>query len=153
MAVEHAIMKVGIRHIDTASIYKNESDIALALAKVAVPREELFITSKISPYEMGTAKSQSAIAGILSRLQTPYLDLLLIHWPGPAKTKPDAPDNRIARQETWRVMESAYREGRCRSIGVSNFTIAHLQDMFTWCDIRPMANQVEVKKKKKKKTL
>jgi diketogulonate reductase-like aldo/keto reductase len=79
-AVRHALLECGIRHIDTASIYKNEGEIAEAIREAGVERSTLFLTSKISPYEQGTDRAAAALDAILSRLGTDYLDLCLIHW-------------------------------------------------------------------------
>ena len=139
-----ASVSSGIRLIDTASIYKNQEAIANALKSARVPREQVFITSKISPYEQGSEKSANAINDILSKLDTSYLDLLLIHWPGAHKQKPESPRNAQLRMETWQVIEDYYRAGKLRSIGVSNFEKHHLEHILTQSSIKPMVNQIEI---------
>ena len=120
----HAALACGYRHIDTASVYKNEQDIALALDQWRRRRQleraaagassststadadddSVFITSKISPYEMGEARAQAAFDAIVQRLNGAVVDLVLVHWPGAARTKPDSPKHAIARRETWKVL-------------------------------------------------
>lgn len=82
---------------------QNEADIAAALRDAGIPRSSVFITSKVSPYQQGTAKATAACADILQRLDTHYVDLLLIHWPGVARLDAQSPDNATLRLETWRV--------------------------------------------------
>jgi len=138
-----AALDAGLRCVDTASIYKNEFEIAAALRASSVPREDVFLTSKISPYEQGTEKAQRACEEILERLGTDYIDCLLVHWPGVAKTPLSSPDNKQKRMETWRVLESMYIQGRCKSIGVSNYEIRHLEELCGIAEVLPMVNQVE----------
>ena len=95
---------MGYTHIDTASIYKNETDIAKALKNSNCPREKLFITSKIGPYEQGYEQARKAALGIIAKLECQYLDLLLIHWPGASKLAVTNKKNRELRLETWRTM-------------------------------------------------
>ena len=78
------------------------------------------------------------------RLQVEYIDLLLIHWPGVARKAHDRPIHASARRESWRVLEELYRSGKCRAIGVSNFTVAHLEDLLSYAEILPSVNQIEV---------
>eukprot|EP00887_Chlorella_sp_A99_P003168 scaffold9.g3168.t1 len=142
----------------------NEEDIAAAVAACGVPRDQLFVTSKVSPYEVesgpeqappdalrgpqraliqGTDKARRACEDILQRLGGSYVDLCLVHWPGVAKTPAGSPLNAHARRETWRVLEDLYRQGRFRAIGVSNYTVAHLRELLGYAEVRPAANQVE----------
>lgn len=142
-AAVRCAVAVGLRHIDTASAYKNEEDIAAAVAACGVPRDQLFVTSKVSPYEQGTDKARRACEDILQRLGGSNVDLCLVHWPGVAKTPAGSPLNAHARRETWRVLEDLYRQGRFRAIGVSNYTVAHLRELLGYAEVRPAANQVE----------
>jgi len=82
---------------------QNEADIAAALREGGIPRSNVFITSKVSPYQQGTAKATAACADILQRLDTDYVDLMLIHWPGVSRLDAKSPDNARLRLETWRV--------------------------------------------------
>lgn len=146
----------GYRSIDTARCYNNEDEVGSAVLSSGIPRSELFITSKIAPWEMKSEEdSYVAILASLSALKMEYIDLMLIHWPGRAKTPIDSPLNKMARRESWRALKRAKSEGRVLNIGVSNFTIAHLQDLLdedspssslasvSSCLEPPAVNQVE----------
>ena len=137
-------LQAGITLIDTASIYKNQESIPQALKAASVPRSSVFITTKISPYEQGTTKASAAIVDIMTKLDTDVLDLLLIHWPGAHKQKPESAQNQILRMETWKVMEEFYRDGKLRAIGVSNYEPHHLEHIFSHSSIKPMVNQIEL---------
>lgn len=137
-------LEAGYTHIDTASIYKNEEEIGNACREAELDRKKLFITSKVSPYEQGYEKAMAACNKSLERLGMDYLDLCLIHWPGVAKQDIKSELNQSVRLETWRALEQLYREGKCRSIGVSNYTSSHLRELLLSCQIPPMVNQVEV---------
>ena len=121
----------GYRHIDTAAYYKNEAGVGEAIRQSGVPRNEVFLTSKVWTSDYGYDNTLKAYEMSLQRLKVDYLDLYLIHWPN-AKIK-----------ETWRAIERIYREGRLRAIGVSNFHIHHLETLLSECGIKPMINQVE----------
>jgi diketogulonate reductase-like aldo/keto reductase len=158
-------LRAGCRHIDTASCYRNEEEVRSGVDEWRRERRgddvrtdddvSVFVTSKIAPSEMGDARARDAIRGILKRLgrrsddstrsENEPLDLLLIHWPGKAKTPPDSDENLVARRETWNVLEDALDSGRVRAIGVSNYTSAHLLEMMREHAIRrvPSVNQVE----------
>ncbi len=130
-AVKHAL-DTGYKHIDTAAIYKNEEGVGKAIKNHAVPREELFITSKVWNSDQGYDSTIKAFEASLKRLQTNYLDLYLIHWPVKEKYN-----------DTWKALETLYNEGRVKAIGVSNFMKHHLLDIIQHCTIDPMVNQVE----------
>eukprot|EP01112_Ceratiomyxa_fruticulosa_P017709 TRINITY_DN5573_c0_g2_i4.p1 TRINITY_DN5573_c0_g2~~TRINITY_DN5573_c0_g2_i4.p1 ORF type:complete len:286 (-),score=60.07 TRINITY_DN5573_c0_g2_i4:71-928(-) len=142
-AVLHAL-KLGYRHIDTASIYQNEKEIASAIEKSGVPREEIFITSKAGPTQHGFDKIVAACEESLQNLQTDYLDLYLIHWPGVAKLQPSNPKNSEIRKTSWEAMEHLFKTKKCRSIGVSNYTIHHLEELFQHAKVFPSVNQFEL---------
>lgn len=129
-AVKAAIYD-GYRHLDTAMIYTNEEFVGKAVKETEIPREELFITSKVWNYDHGYEETKAAFAASLERLGTDYLDLYLIHWPS---------DNYI---ETWKAMEELYEAGKIKAIGVSNFQIHHLEDLLAHAKIKPMINQIE----------
>lgn len=107
-------------------------------------REGISITSKLSPYEQGSEMAPHAIDGIIERLGFDYVDLLLIHWPGTSKLDVSSPINARKRRETWRSMERAVLDGKCKAIGVSNFEIRHLEELLEYAEILPSVNQVEV---------
>jgi diketogulonate reductase-like aldo/keto reductase len=133
--VEHAVevaIHTGYRSIDTAQIYRNETGVGRAIKRVGIDREELFLTSKVWNKAQGYDSTLEAFEKSLRRLQVDYLDLYLIHWPVKGKYK-----------ETWKALETLYREGRVRAIGVSNFQIHHLEDLMMDCEIKPAVNQVE----------
>ena len=133
----------GARAIDTASVYRNEADVGAAVRESGVARAEIFITSKLGPSEQGYEPARQAIRSSLERLQTDYLDLYLIHWPGSSKTPTTSPKNRENRLGSWRALEEAHELGLVRHIGVSNFYIPHLADLLEHARIRPAVNQVE----------
>jgi len=139
-----AALHQGIRHIDTASIYKNQELIATALKESGLLRSEVFITSKVSPYEQGREKARKACIDILTKLDTDYVDLVLVHWPGASKTPPDSHLNSQLRTETWQVLEEFYRQGKFRAIGVSNYEERHLHELLSRAQVPPAVNQVEV---------
>ncbi|SEM71722.1 Aldo/keto reductase [Paenisporosarcina quisquiliarum] len=134
-AVKIAI-KHGYRSIDTASIYGNEVGVGQGIRKGIeegnVAREELFITSKVWNSELGYEETIAAYEESLAKLGLEYLDLYLIHWPVEGKFK-----------EAWKALETLYKEGRVKAIGVSNFQIHHLEELMMDAEINPMVNQVE----------
>ena len=127
-----AALETGYRSIDTAAVYKNEDGVGAALAATSVPRDEIFVTTKIWNSDQGYDTALAAFEESRKRLGLEVIDLLLIHWPVKEKYK-----------DTWRAMEKLYRDGHVRAIGVSNFQIHHLQDLMETCEIKPMINQVE----------
>ncbi|WP_044738046.1 aldo/keto reductase [Bacillus nitratireducens] len=134
-AVKVAI-KEGYRSIDTAAIYGNEKavgeGIRAGIKEAGISREDLFITSKVWNSDQGYETTLAAYEESLKKLELDYLDLYLVHWPVEGKYK-----------DTWRALETLYKEGRARAIGVSNFQIHHLQDVLEDAEIKPMINQVE----------
>ncbi|PFP24674.1 aldo/keto reductase [Bacillus sp. AFS073361] len=127
-----AAIKNGYISIDTAAIYKNEEGVGQAIKESGVPREELFITSKVWNSDQGYESTLAAFETSLNKLGTEFLDLYLIHWPGKNKYK-----------DTWKALEKLYKDGRVRAIGVSNFLVHHLEDLISTAEIKPMVNQVE----------
>ena len=126
-----AAIKNGYRSIDTATRYENESFVGNALQAVDVPREELFITTKVWVSDFGYEETKQALHRSLKEMQLDYLDLYLIHWAAPNYA------------ETWRAMEELYEEGLVRAIGVCNFQIHHLEKLMETAKITPMLNQIE----------
>jgi methylglyoxal/glyoxal reductase len=127
-------LEVGYRSIDTAAIYRNEEGVGKAIAESRVPREELFITTKVWNADHGYEATLAAFDVCLEKLGLDYLDLFLIHWPFPSQGK---------FVETWKALEKLYKDGRVRAIGVSNFKVHHLEEIIANCEIIPMVNQVE----------
>ncbi|MFE4814237.1 aldo/keto reductase [Peribacillus simplex] len=131
-SVKKAI-EVGYRAIDTAAIYENEEGVGQAIRECGVPREELFITSKVWNTEQGYETTLQAFDDSLNRLGLEYLDLYLIHWPGKDKYL-----------ETWRALEKLYKDGKVKSIGVSNFHVHHLENLLANSEVKPVVNQIEL---------
>ena len=122
----------GYRHVDTARIYGNEADVGEAVRKSGVPREQLFVTTKLWNADQGYDSTLRACEASLKRLGFDYLDLYLIHFPVPE-----------TRRESWKAMKTLLGKGKCRAIGVSNFTIPHLEDLLGEHELVPAVNQVE----------
>lgn len=122
----------GYRHIDTASVYANEEGVGKGIIESSVPREKVFVVSKVWNVDQGYESTLKAFEETLDRLKLDYLDLYLIHWPVSGKYK-----------DTWRAFEKLYKEKRIRAIGVSNFMRHHLEDLLTEAEIVPMVNQME----------
>lgn len=129
-AVGYAL-KAGYRLIDTASVYDNEGAVGKAINESVINRSEIFLTTKVWTSQMGYDRTMKAFENSLKRLGQDYLDLYLVHMPY----------GDVA--GTWRAMERLYHEGRIRSIGVCNFSEAHLTDLCLSAEIKPMVNQVE----------
>jgi diketogulonate reductase-like aldo/keto reductase len=127
-----AALAAGYRHIDTAAIYGNERDVGQAVRDSGVPREEVFITTKLWNDAHGAEAAPRAFEQSRRSLDTPYVDLYLIHWPATGK-----------RVETWKALERLKSKGLCHAIGVSNFTIRHLEELLAQSDTVPAVNQVE----------
>lgn len=126
-------LSAGNRLIDTARIYGNERGVAKAInGQSDIPRQDIFITTKLWNSSHGYDETLAAHEKSLKRLSTSYTDLYLIHWPGSGK-----------RQETWRAMGQLFKTGKSKAIGVSNYTIAHLEELMAVSDIIPAVNQIE----------
>ncbi|MDR1877290.1 MAG: aldo/keto reductase [Flavobacteriaceae bacterium] len=134
--VKYAI-KTGYRHIDTAAIYGNEKSVGQAVAESEVERKELFITTKLWNTERGYETTLRAFEQSMKNLKLEYLDLYLIHWPAIGE------EGAKINSETWKAFEKLYKEGRIRSIGVSNFLEHHLRSLLDTAEIVPMVNQIE----------
>ena len=133
-------LKAGYRYFDTASFYKNEEMVGSELKASGIPREELFIASKIWPDEFGYKETFEAFERSISKLQTDHLDLYLIHWPiaeGDKQWK-----SRVV--DTWNAMSELYKAGKIRAIGVSNFLPHHMKVILDNCEIKPMVDQLEL---------
>jgi 2,5-diketo-D-gluconate reductase A len=130
-----AAFDAGYRHIDTAQMYGNEEGVGQALAASGLPRDEVFITTKLNNDGHGYDAALKRLDESLAKLGTDHVDLYLIHWPRPAE------DRYV---DTWRGFEKAAAEGKARSIGVSNFTVAHLERLASETETVPAVNQVEL---------
>ncbi|ABO65887.1 MULTISPECIES: aldo/keto reductase [Geobacillus] len=125
-------LEVGYRHIDTAAFYENEEGVGQAIRESGIPREQVFVTTKVWNTDQGYETTLKAFNTSLKKLGFDYVDLYLVHWPVKGKYK-----------ETYKALEKLYKDGYVRAIGVSNFQIHHLQDVLADCEIKPMVNQVE----------
>lgn len=128
-----AALDAGYRHIDTARVYRNEADVGAAVRASSVPRDQLFVTTKLWNADQGYDEALRAFDASLERLGMDYVDLYLIHWPVPGK-----------RLESWRALERIFEEGRARSIGVSNFLVPHLRELLAKAKHVPAVNQIEL---------
>jgi diketogulonate reductase-like aldo/keto reductase len=126
-------LEVGYRHIDTAMVYGNERDVGEALRSSGVPRGEVFITTKLWNSDQGYDAALRACDVSLRNLGLDYLDLYLIHWP-----------LQKLRGDSWRALIRLYEEGHCRAIGVSNYTVRHLEELVVDSPVIPAVNQVEM---------
>ncbi|MBZ0270636.1 aldo/keto reductase [bacterium] len=127
-----AALDAGYRHIDTAAAYGNEDSVGEAIRESAIRRQDIFVTTKLWNDDHGHDAALAAFDKSLARLGLEYVDLYLIHWPVEEK-----------RKESWSALEYLFKEGRARAIGVSNYTIRHLEELMDSSDIVPHVNQVE----------
>lgn len=137
-AAEHAVttaLEAGYRSIDTAMIYGNEQGVGRALRTAGVPREQLFVTTKLWNTDHEYDKALRAFDASLDRLGLDYLDLYLMHWPVPSQDR---------YTEAWRAMEKLYADKRVRAIGVSNFTVQTMSRLLDEFDVVPAVNQIEL---------
>lgn len=132
----------GYRLIDTAMIYKNEEGVGKAIKESDISREEIFVTTKLWNTDQGYDNALKAIDVSLTKLGLSYVDLYLIHWPT-ASGDLEGGISINKREETWKAMEEIYKSGKAKAIGVSNYTITHLEEMKKYAKILPAVNQVE----------
>lgn len=137
-SVAHAL-KVGYNHVDTAQIYGNEVSVGKAIADSDLAREEIFLTTKVWNDKHDYELAKASIDESLEKLGVDYVDLLLIHWPNPEPIRDHWKEGNAG---AWKAMEEAYKEGKVRAIGVSNFMIHHLEALFETTEIKPHVNQV-----------
>ena len=130
-AVEWAL-EIGYRHVDTAALYGNEESVGRGLEASGLPRDEVFVTTKVWNTDQGYDKALAAFDTSMKKLQLDVVDLYLIHWPMNG-----------TRLETWKALEKLYQDGRVRAIGVSNFLVHHLEELAENSGIVPAVNQVE----------
>ncbi len=136
-----AAIKAGYRHIDTAAFYKNEAGVGRAVRECGVPREEIFVTSKVWNTDRGYENTKKAFAESMERLGLEYMDLYLIHWP--ANKKQFGDEAKKINAETWRALEELYAEGKVRAIGLSNFLPHHIEELMEGAKVKPMVDQIE----------
>lgn len=134
-------IRAGYRHIDTAHRYDNEEGVGEGIRKSGIPREEIFVTSKLGNHHHGYKETLEAFDLSLKKLGLDYLDLYLIHWPAPLVCR-DVYKQKNA--ETWRAMEELYHAGKVRAIGLSNFWQNHIDALLETAEVRPMVNQLEI---------
>jgi methylglyoxal/glyoxal reductase len=128
----HDALAIGYRHIDTASVYGNEKGVGRAVRDSGLPRESIFVTTKVWNTDQGYDSTLRAFDQSVKKLGMDYVDLYLVHWPVVGKFK-----------ETWGALERLYQEGKTRAVGVSNFLEHHLRDLCNECEVVPMVNQCE----------
>jgi diketogulonate reductase-like aldo/keto reductase len=128
-----AALAAGYRHIDTAAVYGNEAIVGAAIAEAEVPREEVFVTTKLWNNDQGYDSALRAFDASLKRLRLEYVDLYLIHWPVPE-----------LRGESWRALEQLFADKRARAIGVSNYLEPHLRELARSAKVLPAVNQIEL---------
>lgn len=137
--VKNAI-EVGYRHIDTASVYGNEEAIGIALKESCVPREDIFVTTKLWNSVRGYNETICAFNESLKKLQLEYIDLYLIHWPSPLEFRDCYQEKNI---ETYQALEKLYSQGKIKAIGVSNFLKHHIEELKNFVPIPIAVNQIE----------
>ena len=125
-------LETGYRLIDTASMYENETEVGEAWLKSGINREDLFITTKVNNEDQGFDSTLNAFEVSLAKLKTDYVDLYLIHWP-----------IKKSRKDSWKALELIYLEGRAKAIGVANYLIPFLNELYEYAEIVPAVNQVE----------
>lgn len=130
-----AALEVGYRAIDTAAMYNNEEGVGEAIQASGLPREDIFVTSKLDNEHHGYDAAMRGFDDSIRKLGLTYLDLYLIHWPMPEQ------DDYV---ETWQALEELHQQGRIKAIGVSNFKQAHLDKLLGSCDVVPAVNQIEL---------
>ncbi|MEV4479050.1 aldo/keto reductase [Micromonospora coxensis] len=130
-------LEIGYRHIDTAEMYGNEAEVGEAVRRSGLDRREVFVTSKLNNGFHRPDDARAAFDSTLAALKMDYVDLFLIHWPLPTLYDGDF-------VSTWRTLEEFRRDGRARSIGVSNFQVAHLERLAAEAEVVPAVNQIEV---------
>lgn len=143
-AVEYALKSAGYKGIDTAAAYENEKEVGQGIAASGVPREELFITTKLANSDHGNV--EQALEASLKALNTPYLDLWLMHWPAPMTAGEEGPDKSKDWLDTWKEMERVYKAhpDKLKAIGVSNFSVPYLERLLKEATVVPAVNQIEL---------
>lgn len=141
VSVVKAALNAGYRHIDTAAFYGNETAVGQGMRASGLPREEIFVTTKVWNTDRGYEKAKASVLESLNRLGLDYIDLCLIHWPAAPHQYPETWEQ--LNLGTWRALTELYQEGKLRAIGVSNFKPHHLRALMD-TEVPPMADQIEV---------
>ena len=128
-----AALELGYRHVDTARVYGNEADVGAALRASSVPRDQVFVATKLWNDDHGYDEALRALDASLGRLGLDHVDLYLLHWPVPGK-----------RRDSWRALERAFADGKARAIGVSNYMVPHLRELLGQAKVVPHVNQIEL---------
>jgi diketogulonate reductase-like aldo/keto reductase len=136
-----AALKAGYRHIDTAAVYGNEESVGRAIKESGVPRNEIFLTTKLGNSEHGYEAALRAFEASAKKLGTDYFDLYLIHWPNPAKFRNNWQE---ANAGTWKAFEELYQAKKVRAIGVSNFHQRHIEPLLKTAAVVPQVNQIRL---------
>lgn len=143
-AVQTAL-KIGYRHIDTAAAYENEKGVGKGIKESGIPREEIYITSKIPAEVKSYEEAKEVIEQSLENLGVDSIDLMLIHAPRPWSEMGECAKTYYEENlAVWKALEEGYKEGKLKAIGVSNFEVHDLQNILSGCEIKPMANQVRI---------
>src|SRR5690625_2559721 len=140
--VEYAL-KNGYVHIDTARTYRNEEGVGRGMKASGMAREDFFLTTKVSARAKSYDAAKKDIEDSLTALDTPYLDLMIIHAPRPWGERKEDGSYYEENKEVWRALEEAYEEGKIKAIGVSNFEIDDLENLFETAKVKPMLNQIK----------
>lgn len=138
-----AAAKLGYRHFDTAQAYGNERGVGEGVRTCGIPREELFVVSKVAAEQKTYEEAKKGIDETLAKMGLDYLDMMIIHSPQPWAKVNQCDDRYVeGNRAAWRALEDAYKEGKLRAIGVSNFQIGDLESLMEACEIKPMVNQI-----------
>jgi diketogulonate reductase-like aldo/keto reductase len=133
---------IGYRHIDTAQAYQNESGVGEGIRACGIKREDMFVTTKLAAEVKSYKEAVASIEGSLKRLGLDYIDLMIIHSPKPWSKFLEADAYFEGNREAWRALEEAYKAGKLRSIGLSNFEKADIDNILAFCSVKPMVNQI-----------
>ena len=138
-----AAAKLGYRHFDTAQAYGNERGVGEGVRSCGVPREELFVVSKVAAEHKTYEAAKASIDATLQKMGLDYLDMMIIHSPQPWVEVNQSDDRYVeGNRAAWKALEEAYKEGKLKAIGVSNFQIGDIESLLETCEIKPMVNQI-----------
>lgn len=138
-----AAIDIGYRHIDTAQAYANEQGVGVGVRTSGVPRDQLFVTTKVAAEHKDYKSAAAGIDGSLKAMGLDYIDLMIIHSPQPWAAVNQSDDRYYeGNREAWRALTDAYKAGKLRAIGVSNFLQEDIENLWDWAEVKPMVNQV-----------